>query len=247
MSYRCVIFDLFDTLADFKRDLLPIIDINGEAIRSTTPVVYPLFAERYSHIPLATFYQAFRESFEEAARLREREEREVSAHERFRLFFQKLQIPITPETEPFLSSLLDAHMACLSEAVHAPEEHRELLEWLRPRYQLGLISNFDHAPTARRILDRAQLVPFFDLILISEDHGSRKPYPAIFEAACRALRIAPDEAIFIGDSPNIDVAGAKRIGMGAIWLNRTGDRLDESIPRPDHTVTSLEEIKAILE
>lgn len=246
MSYRAVIFDLFDTLADFVRDRLPLIHIDGEVIRSTTAVVYPLFAERYTQISLETFYRAFRESFDEAARLREEEQREVSAHERFHLFFHKLQIAVTPETDPFLSSLLDAHMGCLADAVHAPPERVELLEWLRPRYQLGLISNFDHGPTARQILDRTGMTSLFDLILISDELGQRKPHAAIFEMACRALRIRPQEAIFIGDSPGIDVAGAKAVGMAVIWLNRRGEHLDESIPPPDHTVSRLEEIKEIL-
>lgn len=246
MSYRCVIFDLFETLADFSRDCLPLIHINGEAIHSTTAVVYPIFAERYSQVSLKTFYTAFRESFDEAARLREQEEREVSAHERFRLFFHKLAIPVTPDIEPFLDALLEKHMACLADVIHTPPEHRKLLEWLRRKYQLGLISNFDHGPTARAILDRAGMNSLFDLILISEEVGYRKPHPAIFEAACQALRIAPAEAIFIGDNPIIDIAGAKRVGMAAIWLNRTGERLDESIPRPEYTVRRLEEIREIL-
>lgn len=246
MSYRVVIFDLFDTLADFERDRLPLIHVNGEAIHSTSAVVYPLFAARHGHISLEVFYQAFRKSFDEAARLREVEEREVSARERFHLFFQMLRVPVTPDSEPFLASLLDAHMACLADAVHAPPEHRALLDWLRPKYRLALISNFDHGPTARQILDRAGITSFFDLILISEEIGQRKPHAAIFEAACQALRITPSEAIFIGDSPSIDIAGAKRVGMGAIWLNRRGDRLDESIPPPDHTVRRLEEIRNIL-
>lgn len=246
MSYRCVLFDLFDTLADFSRDRLPLIHINGEAIHSTTPVVYPLFAERYSQVSLKTFYTAFRESFDEAARLREQEEREVSAYERFHLFFKKLEISVTPNVEPFLAALLEKHMACLAEVIHTPPEHRKLLEWLRPKYQLGLISNFDHGPTARTILDRAGINSFFDLILISEEVGYRKPHPAIFEAACQALRVAPANAIFIGDNPVIDIAGAKGVGMAAIWVNRTGGRLDESIPRPEYTVKRLEEIKEIL-
>jgi putative hydrolase of the HAD superfamily len=54
------------------------------------------------------------------------------------------------------------------------------------------------------------------------------------------------EAIFIGDSPAVDIAGAKGVGMAAIWLNRTGECLDESIPRPEYTVRRLEEIKEIL-
>lgn len=246
MSYRTVIFDLFDTLADFDRDRLPVIHVNGEAIHSTTAVVYPLFAERYSHVSLETFYQAFRRSFDEAARLRESEEREVSARERFGLFFQNLEIPVTREIEPFLGRLLDAHMTCLADAIHAPLERRELLNWLKDRYQLALISNFDHGPTARQILDRAGMTSYFDLILISEEIGQRKPYAAIFQTACQALQIRPHEAIFIGDSPSIDIAGAKGVGMAVIWLNRRGELLDESIPQPDHTVTRLEEIKGIL-
>ena len=246
MIYRCVIFDLFDTLADFDRNRLPLIQINGESIHSTTAVVYPLFAERYHHISLKTFYNAFRESFDEAARLREREEREVSARERFSLFFQNLEIPVTREVEPFLATLLEAHMNCLAEVVHAPPEHRMLLEWLRPKYQLALISNFDHGPTARTILDRAGMSSLFDLIVISEEIGQRKPHPAIFQTACTELQITPAEAIFIGDSPTIDIAGAKRVGMKAIWLNRKGERFDESIPRPEYTVRRLEEIKEIL-
>jgi putative hydrolase of the HAD superfamily len=86
----------------------------------------------------------------------------------------------------------------------------------------------------------------FELILISEEIGQRKPHAAIFEAACQALRITPAEAIFIGDSPSIDIAGAKGAGMGAIWLDRKGNRLDEAIPPPDHIVKRLEEIRGIL-
>jgi HAD superfamily hydrolase (TIGR01549 family) len=246
MSYRVVIFDLFDTLAVFQRNCLPLIHINGEAIRSTSAAVYPLFATRHGHISLETFYQAFRRSFDEAARLRETEAREVSARERFHLFFQVLQIPVTPESEPFVTTLLEEHMACLADAVHAPPEHRELLAWLRPRYRLALISNFDHGPTARRILDRIGMTSFFELIIISEEMGCRKPQAAIFEAACRDLQISPPEAIFVGDSPTIDIAGAKGVGMDAIWVNRRGERFDESIPPPDHIVGRLEEIKGIL-
>jgi len=246
MRYRVVIFDLFDTLVDFERDRLPLIHVNGKAIRSTTGVVYPLFAERYGQISLETFYRAFLESFHEAARIREVEEREVSARERFHRFFAKLQIPVTAEVEHLLTTLLETHMACIADAVLAPSERRELLVWLNPRYRLALISNFDHGPTARKILDRAEMTPFFEAILISEEMGWRKPHPAIFEAACHTLRITPEEAIFIGDSPIIDIVGAKRVGMGTIWVNRKGEPWDEETPPPDHTIASLQEVKNLL-
>lgn len=246
MRYGVVIFDLFDTLVDFERDRLPLIHVNGKAVRSTAGVVYPLFAERYSHISLETFYQAFLESFTEVARIRETEGREVSARERFSRFFGTLQIPVTTDSDPFLSTLLETHMACLADAVFAPPERRELLAWLNPRYRLALISNFDHGQTARQILDRAEMTPFFEAILISEEMGWRKPHPAIFEAACHALQITPQEAIFIGDSPSIDIVGAKGVGMMAIWVNRKGELWDQESPHPDHTVSSLQEVKDLL-
>src|SRR3989304_4068157 len=107
MSYRVVIFDLFDTLADFVRERLPLIHINGEAIRSTSAVIYPIFAARHGHISMEAFYQAFRKSFDEAARLREVEEREVSARERFHVVFQLLRLPVTHARESFLARLLE--------------------------------------------------------------------------------------------------------------------------------------------
>ncbi|WP_078380669.1 HAD family hydrolase [Sutcliffiella halmapala] len=58
---------------------------------------------------------------------------------------------------------------------------------------------------------------YFDVILISEWEGIKKPDSQLFHRAIEKLNISPQESIFIGDHPLNDVKGAKDIGMISIW------------------------------
>ena len=46
----------------------------------------------------------------------------------------------------------------------------------------------------------------------------KKPDPEIFRRALGALKIRPEEAVFVGDNPESDIAGAKAVGMKTIWM-----------------------------
>jgi putative hydrolase of the HAD superfamily len=60
---------------------------------------------------------------------------------------------------------------------------------------------------------------------------SSKLHPQIFRTALEALRVAPQEAIFVGDRMAQDVAGAKRVGMHGVWKMRPDrKRLSHLIP-----------------
>ncbi len=63
------------------------------------------------------------------------------------------------------------------------------------------------------------LLDYFDplRIAVSADLGIRKPNPAIFMHALNALRIAPEEAIMVGDSLRADIAGANQLDIFAVW------------------------------
>jgi HAD superfamily hydrolase (TIGR01509 family) len=52
--------------------------------------------------------------------------------------------------------------------------------------------------------------------------GHAKPEAAIFLAACAALGVAPSEAVHVGDDVLLDVQGAQRAGLRAVWMNRIG-------------------------
>jgi putative hydrolase of the HAD superfamily len=54
----------------------------------------------------------------------------------------------------------------------------------------------------------------------SEEVGVSKPSGGIFHAALDAIGAAPDEAVMLGDAWSTDIAGARGVGVRAIWFNR---------------------------
>ena len=71
--------------------------------------------------------------------------------------------------------------------------------------------------------------------------GRAKPDAAIFHAACAALGVTPEETVHVGDDLLLDVQGAQRAGLRAVWMNRTASRrhLEEGV-EPDATVASMD-------
>jgi putative hydrolase of the HAD superfamily len=66
------------------------------------------------------------------------------------------------------------------------------------------------------------LAGYFSPIIISGDYGYRKPDPRLFQAALQALRVSPEEAIFIGNDRLRDVYGARQVGMKTILFCPNG-------------------------
>jgi putative hydrolase of the HAD superfamily len=98
-----------------------------------------------------------------------------------------------------------------------------LLEALRSRgLVLGLVSNaFDPPWILHRDLERQGLAERLDVAVFSSEVGRRKPDPAIFETALERLRVAPEDAVFVGDRLYEDIRGAGELGMTtvqALWF-----------------------------
>jgi len=88
----------------------------------------------------------------------------------------------------------------------------------------------------------------FRFALAAADFGKAKPDPAIFLAACAALGVAPHHAVYVGDDLRLDVEGAQRAGLRAVWMNRAGSaaHLDAGIA-PDAICASFDELEAWLD
>jgi FMN phosphatase YigB (HAD superfamily) len=82
----------------------------------------------------------------------------------------------------------------------------------------------------------------FRISIAAHQFGSAKPDPAIFQAACAALDVDPAEAVYVGDDPLLDVVGAQKAGLRAVWMNRFDRELPEHV-RPDASCTSLLELE----
>jgi putative hydrolase of the HAD superfamily len=84
--------------------------------------------------------------------------------------------------------------------------------------KLGVISNWDRR--LRPLLRRLKLHDYFDVVVVSSDAGIPKPSPHIFEQAARKLALPPAAILHVGDSPEMDVEGARAAGMRAVLLRR---------------------------
>jgi putative hydrolase of the HAD superfamily len=91
-----------------------------------------------------------------------------------------------------------------------------LLQALRERYRLGMVANF--YGNLRAVCQDAQLASLFAVIVDSRQVGAEKPDRAIFRAALEPLCATPETALMIGDSLRRDREGARRMGMGFIWI-----------------------------
>jgi putative hydrolase of the HAD superfamily len=94
----------------------------------------------------------------------------------------------------------------------------EVLAALRRTHRLGILSNFDGR--LRIILKQLGMESSFDPVILSSEVGADKPDPRIFEAALTAARVRADEAILVGDDPELDEAGALAVGMHTVLVQR---------------------------
>ena len=95
------------------------------------------------------------------------------------------------------------------------------LRALAPLVRIAIVTDGD--PTIQRAKVRA-LALDVDVVVCSDDYGRahRKPDPLPFRCALDALGIDASHAVFVGDRPHKDVAGAIAVGMRAVRV-RTGE------------------------
>jgi putative hydrolase of the HAD superfamily len=245
-TYQAVIFDMFDTLVRFNNLLLPLVHVNGREVRTTSPFVYEALRPLCDGIAFEEFFHAFVGSYRAAEAIRNRTQREVTAHERFGMLLERLKLSPGPQAAGLVEAGIAEHMRQLARAMEFPESHRAVLEALQPRYRMAVISNFDHGPTVGQALRMHGIHERFEVVLVSADVGWRKPRPEIFAEAFRRMGIGACDAIFVGDSPEVDVLGAQAVGMDVIWIDHGTKALPPGTPPPTHTVSSFPEIAQLL-
>lgn len=122
---------------------------------------------------------------------------------------------------------------------------KKVLTNLSGDYKLGLVSNFTYAPLIYAALRMLKINRFFNAILVSDAVGWRKPHPKIFEEALSRLRVKPEETVYVGDSPEEDIKGAKQLGMKTIYVESQFypfEALKKSTQTPDATAKNLCEV-----
>lgn len=225
-SITDIFFDLDHTLWDFERNskltFLKIFQDNS--------VETNLDDFLYYYVPLnLEYWKLYRE---------ERISKSDLRYQRLRRSFNALDYKIDDE---LINSLSDQYIEHLSSFNHLIPETVDILEYLRPKYRLHIITNgFEEIQEKK--LKSANISRYFDQVVNSEMAGAKKPNPKIFQLALQMAKVSPHKSMMIGDNIEADILGAKAVGLNAIHFNAHDD------PSHDHCkmIHKLGEIKSYL-
>jgi putative hydrolase of the HAD superfamily len=245
LARRGVLFDLFGTLIAFDREQLPEAVVGGRRVRTTLGALTDLLGEWAPAVAPEAFFEALATVSEEMALARAYDHVEIPSRERFRRALERVGAEEDAAAEGAIH-LSRAHLARIAAATVFPPAHAALLAALRPRYRLGVVSNFDDTGTAYEILARHGILPQLDTVVVSEALGLRKPHPALARAGLRGLGLEAGETLFVGDTFGEDVLGAHAAGMDAAWIDARGGGVPPGAAPPRYVVRALPELEAVL-
>jgi putative hydrolase of the HAD superfamily len=114
---------------------------------------------------------------------------------------------------------------------------------------IGVITEGLEIKQAEKLV-RLGIVPYLSprAIFISDQIGISKPNKKLYPRACSEVGVKPEEAMYVGDHPENDIAPAKAIGMIAVrhrWQGGKHAHVEGSVAA-DHEIRSFHELLQIL-
>ncbi len=230
MTYRDLFIDLDDTIWDFQANSLICLK---EIYRDYKyDEFYPTFEDYYDvFLPSnQNLWALYREG----------------KIDRDELIVERILAPIREfgfDNPQYAIEVSDDYLERTTLQTSLVEGSIELLEYLKPRYKMHILSN-GFTEVQYKKIENSGLSSFFDKIILSEDAGINKPHPDIFTYALKQIGGTPTQTLMIGDSWDADIVGARNSNIDQIWFNPEG--LTQNGFKPTHTVSSLKEILNIL-
>mgnify|MGYP003636241243 FL=1 len=222
-----VFFDLDHTLWDFEKNS----DLTFEKVFKKQQINTDLnaFLEVYRPINLE-YWRLFRDEKVSKKELR---------YGRLKKAFDSINYTISDD---LIDTIAIEYIEYLSDFNHLFEGTFEILDYLKDKYQLHIITN-GFEEVQHKKMKSSKLLPYFDAIITSESVGVKKPNPKVFHHALKVANANQENSIMIGDSLEADIFGAINIGMPAIYCNFNNDvKTSDSYT----SITSLLELKQYL-
>ncbi|MBS6469000.1 MAG: YjjG family noncanonical pyrimidine nucleotidase [Bacteroides sp.] len=200
MEYRSIFIDLDDTLWAFT-----------ENTRDT-------FEEMYHQYRFERYFQSFDHFMElyvpknlELWDLYGRHEISKDELNARRFSYPLLQVGV--DDPALVKAYSDGFFAAIPYKRKLMPHAMEALEYLSGKYRLYILSN-GFRELQEQKMRSAGILHYFRKIVLSEDIGAHKPFPAIFNFAMSATQSEFRTSLMIGDNWKNDVAGARDVGMG---------------------------------
>ena len=130
--------------------------------------------------------------------------------------------------------------------LHLYPHVRDVLDALRERYPLAVVTDAQTA-YARAELHKVGLLDYFHPIVISGDHGFRKPDRRLFQLALDGMGVAAENTLYVGNDIYRDIFGAREAGMWTVMFDSDqGTKVHQDCV-PDHTITDIRQLLDILD
>ncbi len=221
-----IFFDLDHTLWDFERNSA----LTYQNLFAEHAIDLPLDAFLAHYVPLnLQFWKKYREG---------RITKEKLRYQRLKSVFDRLDYAVSDEE---IHTLSEAYIEQLSSHTHLVPYTLEILEYLKGRYRLHIITNGFEEVQFRK-LRNSRIEGYFTEVVNSDRAGVKKPDPRIFQLALEAAGIHPETGVMIGDNLEADIQGARSVGLQALHFNVHREPEHQLCP----IIQDLREIKSYL-
>ena len=234
MSCKAVIFDYIGTLVNCR---------NYSMDASILKLYNALVAEGFD-VDNDKFLEAYSLAHEKYRKVRYCQLREVTNAVWVAAALGNLGFTVTAD-DPRIKAALNVFFQDFIDTLELRDGAKKLLRQAQQTWTVGLISNFTYAPVIYKSLRKIGISEFFNAVVVSEEVGWRKPSSHIFEQALTKLQVQASEAVYIGDSPNEDIKGAKQAGLKTIFVPSQFNTLKDllySKQKPDYIAKDLQTI-----
>lgn len=135
--------------------------------------------------------------------------------------------------------LSEEYIHYLPQYNHLFEGTIELLEYLKPKYKLHIITNGFNQIQYNK-LKNSNIDHYFETVTNSENAGFKKPNPHIFHYALDLAKSKKESSIMIGDNFEADIQGALNVGIDAIMFNEHNIEIAQNIKQVNHLLAIKE-------
>ncbi|SVB97713.1 uncharacterized protein METZ01_LOCUS250567 [marine metagenome] len=219
---KAVIFDLDNTLLDF-------IKMKQNAVRAAVSAMQ----EAGLNLDTEKSYKDIFSLYEEIG------------WENQKIFNEYLTKTLGYVDNKFLAAGIVAYRSAREASLQLyPNVNRCLFELLKMGIRLAVVSDAPSREAWLRIY-HLNLHHLFELVLTFDETKARKPSPVPFKMALEKMDISPDETLMIGDWPERDVVGAKKVGIRTIFA-KYGDTFGTVHSGADWDVEDIYEVVTIV-
>ncbi len=228
---KAVIFDYIGTLVNCK----------GYTMDSSKQNLYMALVAEGFDVSRSNFLQAYDLAHEKYRIIRYEQLKEVTNAVWVAEALSNLGFEVTADDHR-IKCALNVFFKAYVDTFELRDGTRKLLKQTGQQCKVGLISNFTHAPVIYSSLRLLGINTLFNVVVVSQENGWRKPSTKIFHDALNRLGVEAKDAIYIGDSPIEDIKGAKQAGLKTVFVpsqfNTLKDLVD-SQQKPDFIAEDL--------